>query len=131
MGSSKLQAFLQRGTEGLNEGDKVDLLVYERSPLGWKALINNRQSGLIYEAEAPPYLNIGHRQEGYIQRLREDGKIDLRLTAEGRKGTDEGRDKLLVLLREHDGSLPVHDKSDPKEIFELTGMSKKLFKKSL
>ena len=131
MGTSKLQAFIQRDLHGLNEGEMVDLLVYEKSPLGWKALINKTYSGLIYESEAPGYLGIGHAQKGYIHRLREDGKIDLRLSAEGRRGSDEGKEKLLHIIREHDGSLPLHDKSDPKEIFEVTGMSKKLFKKSL
>jgi predicted RNA-binding protein (virulence factor B family) len=131
IGTSKLQAFLKRDVEGLAEGDKVNLLIYERSPLGWKALINNTYAGLIYQSEAPDFLKIGHTQQGYIRHVREDGKIDLRLSAEGRQGTDEGREVLLEKLKENEGFLPVHDKSDPQQIFELTGMSKKLFKKSL
>jgi predicted RNA-binding protein (virulence factor B family) len=42
---------------------------------------------------------------------------------------DEG-EKVLRLLKENDGYLPYHDKSQPEDIYSFFGMSKKTFKMS-
>ena len=42
----------------------------------------------------------------------------------------EDAEKLLTLIREAGGSLPIGDKSAPDKIRELTGMSKNEFKRA-
>lgn len=131
VGTGKLNAFLSKETGELEEGQEVDLMVYGKTELGFKAVVNGKYSGLIYASEAPPNVKVGDRMPGYIRTLRQDGKIDLRISAEGRAGTDIGRDTLLRHLNEAGGSLSITDKSSPDEIYKTLGMSKKLFKKAL
>jgi nucleoside-diphosphate-sugar epimerase len=57
-----------------------------------------------------------------------DNKIDVVLGKPGfSKVEDEGQ-KILQLLRENNGYLPYNDKSDPTDIYDFCGMSKKAFK---
>jgi predicted RNA-binding protein (virulence factor B family) len=37
----------------------------------------------------------------------------------------------VALLRNNDGELPVNDDTAPERVHEVTGMSKKMFKRSL
>ena len=132
IGTSKLQAFLRKdASEDLKEGEEVDLLIYDRSDLGWKAVINQEFVGLLYADEVPPNLQIGDSVKGFVKHIREDGKVDLRLSAEGRKGAEQGRDSLLQYLKDNEGIIYLTDKSSPEEIFSQLQMSKKLFKKAL
>ncbi|MDX1628374.1 MAG: GntR family transcriptional regulator, partial [Fulvivirga sp.] len=71
------------------------------------------------------------QKQGYIKKIREDGKLDLSLTPEGKQATDENLEVILNHLKLHGGFLPYHDKSDPEEIKETFKMSKKAFKKAI
>lgn len=132
VGTSKLQAFLKKdASDVLKEGQQVNLLVYDRTDLGWKAVIDQEFVGLIYATEAPASVKVGDELKGYVRTIREDGKVDLRLSGEGREGAEQGRDTLLRVLRENEGILYLTDKSAPEAIYEQLQMSKKLFKKAL
>jgi predicted RNA-binding protein (virulence factor B family) len=49
----------------------------------------------------------------------------------GYQRVENETEKILRLLHEHDGYLPYHDKTEPEEIYEFFGMSKKTFKMAL
>ncbi len=109
---------------------QVDLIIANSTELGFKAIINNTHWGVLYENEVFQRLSFGQSKKGFIKRIREDGKIDLSL-----QGGKETRDKyakiILIYLQKQDGFAAVHDKSDPRLISNLFGMSKKAFKKAI
>jgi predicted RNA-binding protein (virulence factor B family) len=131
IGTSKIRAFLKKDAEGLEEGQKVSLLIYSVTDLGFQAVINGIYSGLLYRSECPVEFAIGTETDGYIRAIREDGKIDLRLSLGGRESADEHREMLLDALQKNEGYLSLTDKSSPEAIQQTLGMSKKAFKKAL
>ncbi len=76
-------------------------------------------------------LNIGDKVAGTIKTIREDGKIDVVLGKQGYQRVEDEAQKILRLLQEGNGYLPYHDKSEPEEIYNFFGMSKKAFKMTI
>ena len=130
MASAKLHRFLDPDPGELRAGDKVDLLLFERTDLGYKAVVNGRHVGVLYHAEIFREVSIGERLEGWVLRVRDDGKIDLGLQAPGAGKVFDFEDELLKALRESGGRLPFGDASSPEAIHERFGVSKKTFKKA-
>jgi predicted RNA-binding protein (virulence factor B family) len=112
-------------------GQSVDLLVAESTDMGFKAIINNQHWGLIHKNEVFKFLRNGIREKGFIKELRADGKISLSLQPVGQDAADALHQKILQLLQEKGGVLLVNDKSDPKVISDLFGVSKGNFKKAI
>lgn len=108
----------------------VDLIIANSTDLGYKAIINHSHWGVLYENEVHQRLSFGQYKKGFIKYIRPDKRIDLTL-----QGGQETRDKytkiILNYLQKNNGFAPVHDKSDPKLISDLFGMSKKAFKKTI
>lgn len=131
IGSGKIRAFLSKPTDELEEGQKVELLIYGHGELGYNAIINQKFEGLIYQNEVFEDIDIGDQKTGYIKNLREDGKIDVSLQPPGIKAIDSNSERLLTLLEVNQGFLPYTDKSAPEEITANLQMSKKAFKKAV
>ena len=130
--TSKVEDFLEDEDIELEEGQEVDLLVYKKTDLGYKVIINNLFEGLIYHNEIFQPVQIGDKLKGYIKTLREDKKIDVILQKTGYKNIIEpNSEKILEAIKKHDGFLPLNDKSSPDEIYKSLGMSKKVFKKAI
>lgn len=129
--SSKLDKFLDLQPPPYAEGEEVDLLVYARTDLGYSAVVNSCHSGMIYENEVFQKLVIGQRLQGYVKKIREDRKIDLRLQQTGYKHVDSLSQTILDTLKDRGGLVAVTDKSPPEEIYALFGVSKKVFKKAI
>ncbi|MBX2953753.1 MAG: GntR family transcriptional regulator [Leadbetterella sp.] len=116
----------------LEENQKVDILVFEKTDLGYNVIINNRYKGLIYENEIFRRLAWGDQTTGYIKTIREDGKIDVSLQPLGfLNARDEHTRIILEKLETNGGILHLSDTSDPIDIQEQLGMSKKAFKKAI
>jgi predicted RNA-binding protein (virulence factor B family) len=128
---SKIQAFIQLESNELEEKQAVELMIYDQTPLGYKALIDRKHNGLLYKNELFEDLKLGEVKQGFVKKIREDGKIDVSLQQQGVQGMRDARASLLEMLKEHDGFLPLHDRSSPEEIYDLLGMSKKNFKKAV
>lgn len=128
---SKIQAFIQREIEDLEEKQEVELMVYDQTPLGYKVLINRKYEGLLYKNELFEPISLGETKRGFIKKIREDGKVDVSLQQQGVKGMKDARTTLLETLQAAGGFLPYHDKSDPEEIQSSLHMSKKAFKKAV
>jgi len=131
LASSKLDRFLDKVPATYKAGEKVDLLIAERTDIGFKAIINHKHWGVIFENDVFGDLGIGKKCKGYIRRIREDGKIDLSLTQTGYAKMDSLADRILLTLRQHDGFLPLSDKSSPDQIAKILKMSKGNFKKAI
>ena len=126
--SMKLEKFLKKTFDDYHVGQKVDLLIYSRTDLGFKAVINGTHTGVLYQNEIFQPLSIGQKVEGFIKHLRTDGKIDLSLQPSGYRGIDEFSNRILEALEKNNGFLPVTDKSSAEQIEALFGMSKKKYK---
>ena len=75
--SAKVDKFISSDKPDLETGEEVDLLVYQKTDLGYKAIINNKYSGLLYENELFKPVKIGDQLQAYIKLIRPDNKIDL------------------------------------------------------
>lgn len=130
IGSSKYRDFIYPAPKDYEPGQEVSGLIFEKTDLGYKVLLENRYEGLIFGNEVFQPLRLGERRRLFVKKQRDDGKIDLQLQPIGRAKYEEGAEKILYVLREK-GFLPLHDKSDPEEIKEVLGMSKKHFKQCI
>ena len=128
--SNKLEKHLQNEKLTIKEGDKVDILIYKKTELGYSAIINNQHKGLIFKNEVFKDLNIGDRTTAYVKKIREDNKIDLSLQAIGFLNyRDKNIELLINKLRLNNGFMALTDKSLPEEIYQKLAISKKAFKK--
>ncbi len=115
----------------LNEGDKVDLIIGQKTHLGYTVLINEFCEGLLYNNEIFKDLEEGMKTEGYIKKIREDKKIDVALRPQGFRNTiNEDVAKILDKLSKNK-FLMLTDKSSPESIKFHLQMSKKAFKKAI
>jgi hypothetical protein len=116
----------------LDEGQEVDLLVFEKTELGHNVVVNNLYKGLVYENETFRRLAWGDTTKGYVKLIRDEGKIDISLQPLGFLKTLEPNQKaILDKLQQSGGTLNLSDSSDPIEIQEVLEMSKKAFKKAI
>lgn len=127
-GSAKINQFLDLTPANYEENEAVDLIIYEESELGYKAIINHQHIGLLYRNEVFRELTRGQTVKGYIKKQREDGKVDLSLRKPGYQGTDALAAKILKRIEKADGFLPITDKSAPEIIYDTFGVSKKRYK---
>lgn len=132
VGTSKLDKHLGNVPPTYEAGQEVEALIWKRTPLGYKAIINHQHVGLFYENQIFREIRTGERLRAWIQGIREDDKIDLSLQPIGyRQMIDPAEATILKALNLHDGYLPFTDHSTPELIsFELQ-MSKKTFKKAI
>lgn len=129
--SSKLDKFLSSESPAYKEGEEVELIVFEETDLGYRALINRNHAGMIYSNEVFQQLRIGQQLKGYINKIREDQKIDLILQQSGYQGVDAVTQSILGIIQEHGGKVAVTDKSPPDDIYAMFSVSKKVFKKAI
>ena len=129
MASAKVDRYLQPGDYA--PGQEVNILVWQKTDLGFKVIINNQSQGLIYEDQIFQPVHTGDRLKAYIHAVREDGKIDLTLQPTGRQLALDFSATLLQYLKEHGGVCDLGDKSDAEEIKQRFQVSKKTFKKGI
>lgn len=110
---------------------KVNLILIDRTDLGYKAVVNQTHVGIIYASEVFRKLSYGLELDGYISKVRQDGKIDLLLNQMGHHGADETITKIIELLSGNNKFYPINDKTDPDQIYKLFGVSKKKYKIAL
>ncbi len=128
--SSKLDQFLSKENEDLEEGEQVEMLLWAYTDLGAKMIVNNYYEAVLYQSDIPPGLKAGDRINGYVVRIRPDRRIDVGLSRPGRSGVEDAKDNLLAILQTQK-YLPLNDQSSPELIRDRLGMSKKQFKKAI
>lgn len=131
--TTKLNQFIADTVEvdEFTVGQKVDLLIGDKTDLGVKAIVNNAYWGLLYENEIFQPLQKGQRIEGYVKTIRDDLRLDLTLHEVGYAKVLTLTDAILQTLHDNGGALAVSDKSDPETIYALFGVSKKVFKQAI
>ena len=129
--SSKLDRHLHRTAASYHAGDKVDIIVSEQTDIGYKAVVNHQHWGVLYKNEVFKPLRRGDKLTAYIVKVRDDGKIDLRLNAATYKQALELTTKILAQLEKNGGKLALTDKSSPEQIYASFGVSKKAFKQAI
>ena len=132
-GSTRIDRWIEDTTSELSVGQQVELLIAEQTDLGFKAIINHQFWGVLYSNELYRRVRKGQSVEGYIQRIRDDGKIDLTLNQPGFSAS-----KIEVVARDiennlhaNSGFLALNDKSPPPDIYAAFGVSKKVFKQAV
>lgn len=129
--SAKIERYLSKEKPGFSPAQKVEILVWQRTDLGYKVIIEDRFSGMIFHNEIFRQIEPGMRLEAYVKQVRKDGKVDLELQPGGMRRVDNFTDVLLEYIRSHNGFIPFTDKTDADLVYATFGVSKKTFKKSV
>lgn len=129
--SNKINKFISNEVLTVKQGDEVDLMIYNQTPLGYNCIINSSHKGLIYENDVYKDIRVGDELKGYIKLIRDNNLIDLSLQQIGFKHVLSSTDVILEYLKEHQGIMKLTDKSSPEEIEKVFNMSKATFKKSI
>jgi predicted RNA-binding protein (virulence factor B family) len=126
--TEKIEKQLSNDALTVKEMDEAELYVQRKTDLGYVMIINGKHTGLLHANEVYRDIHVGDTLKGFIKTIRTDNKIDVVLDKPGYQRIENESEKILRLLKENDGYLPYHDKSDPQEIYSFFGMSKKTFK---
>jgi uncharacterized protein len=130
-GSMKVKKVLTPCQDMSLEGQEVDLLICDEGKLGRNVIVNNRYEGLIFRDHQSQLLESEQVCKGYVAKVREDGKLDIRLEVPNDSRYDAAEQKILDMLASNDGFLALTDKSDPEEVRAVLGLSKKTFKQAI
>lgn len=129
--SAKVEKYLSKDMPEYNAGDEVEVLVWQKTDLGFKVIVDNKFGGMIFKNEIFTDVRTGMKMTAYIKQVRPDGKIDIELQKGGVKKVEDFADTLLEYIRSNGGSTPLNDKTDADVIYETFGVSKKTFKKAV
>ncbi|MFR0672362.1 S1 RNA-binding domain-containing protein [Enterobacterales bacterium AW_CKDN230030176-1A_HGKHYDSX7] len=129
--TARLDRYLDRTPANYTSGQAVRLLIAGETPMGFKAIIEDRHWGLIHKNEVFKFLRSGMQESGFIKEVRSDGKVSLSLQPIGQALSDDLQQQILTRLDEAGGTLEVSDKSAPEVISRLFGVSKGNFKKAI
>jgi len=129
--SARIEKFLDLAAPDFTEGQEVDIIIANQTDIGYKVIINNSYTGVIYQNEVYGSIDRGQKLKAYIKKIREDQKIDVCLNKPGFEKIDQLTSRILEMLRINNGFLPLNDKSDAEEIYSMFSESKKTFKKAV
>ena len=135
MASAKIEQFMLKPQSAkevaLKQGEQVDLLVWQKTDLGFKVIINNAYAGLVYQDQLFKYIHTGDKLPGYVSAIRPDGKIEISLQPLGQAAATDFATTLLEYMERNGGRCHLGDKSDPEEIKRQFQVSKKVYKKAV
>ena len=131
MASAKVEKYLSKEMPPYQQGEEVNVMIWQKTDLGYKVIVDNRFGGLVYQREIFQALEPGMKMQAYVRQVREDRKIDLTLQKDGFQKVDDFSEVLLQYIKEQGGYTHLNDKSAAEEIYETFGVSKKTFKKAV
>ena len=131
LASAKIDKFLENERLTVQEGEEVDLLVWQKTDLGYNVVVNQYHKGLIYANEVFQPLEIGDSLKGYVKKIREENKLDISLQKTGYEVVEPVAKQILEELKKGKGFLNLSDKSSPDDIYNRLKISKKVFKKAI
>ena len=129
--SSRIDHHLPETASNFRPWQAVSLLIYQRTDLGLKAVVDNRAIGLLYKDEIFKPVRVGESCTGFIKRVRHDGRIDLALQPLSKQLQPSLTEDIMAYLETHDGVCQLSDKSSPDAVQAMFQVSKKNFKKAL
>ena len=129
--TSKWTRYIDNSELEIQEGDIVNLLIADRTDLGYNTIVNNKYIGLIYRNEIFEPITTGDKKRGFVKKIREENKIDISLQAQGYEHIEDAKLRILHILKSSGGKLDLGDKSSPEDVYEKVKLSKKAFKKTI
>lgn len=133
--TEKLETYLSNEELSVQELEVVDLIVYRRSDIGYVCIINNVHTGVLHFNEIYRNIQVGDKFKGFIKKIYPESndkddrfRIDVAAGKPGYSRVEDATQKVMRLLKENNGYLPYNDKSNPDEVYDFFGMSKKTFK---
>ncbi len=130
--SAKIDKFLGNVLPRYKRGDRVKALVTEHvGGLGYRCIVDNLHKGMIYESDLSKPLVVEQSVNAFVRQVRDDGKIDLSVAGDSRSREHDAAGRIMKLLKDAGGYLPLNDHSSPEEVRAAAGCSKKDFKKAL
>lgn len=118
-------------TQPLAHGTQVDCLVWQKTPLGFKCIVDNQYQGMLYDNQLFKHITTGDRFTAYVDHIRNDGKIDLTIQPTGHRQTLDFAEQLLAYLYENNGRCELSDHSEAELIYDRFKVSKKVFKRAI
>ena len=131
VGSSKTNKYLNNDTVTLEKFDEIAIMVTHITDLGANVIVNGKHKGLIFINDIFEDIRTGDTMKAFVKSVREDNKIDVVLQSPGYRSIEPNANFILEELKAAGGFMPLHDKSDPQDIKNELGMSKKSFKKAI
>ena len=129
--SAKVEHYLSTEKPEYQPGQEVNVMVWQRTDLGYKVIVENQFSGMLFHNEVFQPLEAGMHLSAFVKQVRPDGKIDLELQKAGARKVDDFSEVLLQYIKDNDGFTPLNDKTDAEVIYQTFGVSKKTFKKAV
>ena len=129
--STKIDRFLENERLTVKEGDEVDLIIYQKTDLGYNTIVNQYHKGLIYGNEVFKDLKIGDKLKGFVKKIRPENKLDISLNKSTTEQIEPAAQNILDELKNAGGFLNLSDGSSPEEIHKRLEISKKVFKKAI
>ena len=130
--SSKLNRFVKAETSGMKVGQKVKVIIGDKTDLGYKLIINSRFWGVLHLSDVFQPLKYGQMTTAYIKKIRPDSRLDMTLQEmDGDNSNTSLQSRILNLLKDNDGFYPINDKTSPEIIYKTFAVSKKVFKSTL
>lgn len=129
--STRINKFIDSSAPPYTRGDPVELLVYQETELGLRALVNMKYAGVLYRDDIINNIELGQSIKGYIKNVRSDHKIDLSLRPLESVNTNDLSQKILSQLQASGGQLSINAKTPAETINEMFGVSRKKFKVAL
>ena len=126
--SMHVEKFLEKTSDDFEVQQSVELWIYRKTELGYKAIVDNKTMGILYANEVYQKLSYGQKLKGYIAKIREDKKIDLTLSRSGHDSAVDIAPMILKMLFEQNGFLPFNEKTSPEIIYKTFFVSKKKYK---
>ena len=76
--SAKVERYIEPAKfTDYHKGEEVDMLIWQKTDLGFKVIVNNKHQGQIYDNQIYENLRSGMRVRGTVVNVRPDGKLDL------------------------------------------------------
>jgi uncharacterized protein len=126
--SERVEEFLHNDVVTVKEGEEVDLIVLRRTDIGYLMVVNNLHTGVLHMNEVYRPIGEGDKFKGFVKKIYSNNNIDVVAGKMGYSRVEGEAEKVLRLLKENNGYLPYHDKSNPEAIYLFFAMSKKTFK---
>jgi predicted RNA-binding protein (virulence factor B family) len=131
VGTARINALIKEASEDIMPDDEVDILIWNERDMGWGVIVDNQYQGMVYKNQTFEPIAIGERRTAYVNRVREDGKLDILIQKPGAKNIDESAKAVIDALERNNRFLALTDKSSPEDISTALNMSKKSFKKAI
>lgn len=126
--SAKYEKFIDNAYPDFKPHQQVEALIVAHTNLGYRVVVDNKFTGLIYENDIFNNIEIGQTVTAYVKKVRPDGKLDLTTRARQSERAVDVASKILARLRQKGGSDEIGDFSSPEYIRSSFNCSKKDFK---